>query len=160
MAEVKMIEAGQIQEYQVQKKYRNKSGQAITGTLIVKRFPVAGQVEWYACTWEPHKNGTAAAFSMAMEQCAAVNKKIETMTTELKQLSAMSDGETLIVKTARLAVRHPKTAILIVAMFASLVGLESIVLVLQRLGYMPLPVRPEAAQVEKNNDYRSVMLNL
>jgi PAS domain S-box-containing protein len=79
VSEIRLIAAGEIQQYRVQKKYRKRNGDAVLGTLTVKRFPLVGEVKFYTCTWEPHVNGTAAAFTLAIEKSVALEKRIESM---------------------------------------------------------------------------------
>lgn len=130
--------------YQVQKQYIPKGSRPEWGNLTVMRYPLAGPIECCLCTWEPLKNGTAAAFSQAMDHYVTLNQKIEAMTTEIKTLSGRSDEEEWAIKSFRIVRRHPKVAATCLFVALSIFGANNVLALLQRTGFVSLPIKIEA----------------
>jgi PAS domain S-box-containing protein len=137
----KTLTDGYVQASTVRKKYRKKSGESHWGILTVIRYPPAGNVEWFACTWEPLKNGTATAFAMAMEHTQKLDARIEAMTVELKAITTQTDEDKFVLGAIRMVQRHPKMAAAFIVMALSIFGLNNVVELLQRTGLVNLPVK-------------------
>lgn len=131
--------------YAVRKQYIPKGQAPEWGQLNVMRYPLTGEIQCCLCTWEPLKNGTARAFAMAMEHNQSIDRKIAEMTTEIQKLTNQTDEDKFVLGTIRLVQRHPKIAIVLLVMIASIFGLNNIVELLQRTGMIHLPVKVDPA---------------
>jgi hypothetical protein len=127
--------------YQVKKQYIPKGAKPEWGQLTVMRYPLSGPIECCLCTWEPLKNGTAAAFTQAMENYGEITKRLESMTTEIRTVTTQTDEDRFILGTIRMVQRHPKMAAAFVAFALSIFGLNNVVELLQRTGIVNLPVK-------------------
>jgi len=132
--------------YIVKKQYSPKGSKPEWGQLTVMRFPLSGEIQCCLCTWEPLKNGTATAFTMAMEHSEKLDKKIETMTTEIRTLTSQSDDDKLFLGAIHIIQRNPKLAIGLIVAGLSIFGLNNIVELLQRTGLVTLPVKIEKVE--------------
>lgn len=140
---VKQINDGYIQAYTVRKQYRTKSGAAHWGNLSVIRYPASGAIECFFCVWEPFKNGTSTAFSLAMDHCKEIDKRLETMATEIKTLASRTDEEVWAISGFRMAKKHPKVATAFVVIALSIFGANNVLSLLQKTGVVSLPVKIE-----------------
>lgn len=129
--------------YSVKKQYVPKGSKPEWGQLTVMRYPLSGPIECCLCTWEPLKNGTAAAFTQAMEHYEHIAKRLEDMTTEIKVVTTQTDEDRFILGTIRMVQRHPKLAASFIIMALSIFGLNNVVELLQRTGLIQLPVKIE-----------------
>ena len=129
--------------YVVKKQYVPKSSAPEWGHLTVMRYPLTGDIQCCLCTWEPMRNGTAKAFTVAMEHYSAIDRKLEAMTAEIQTLTKQSDEDKFVLGTIRLLQRHPKAALFFLLLVASVFGLNNIVELLQRTGLLHLPVKVE-----------------
>jgi len=132
--------------YTIKKQYIPKGQAPEWGQLTVMRYPLTSEIQCCLCTWEPLKNGTAKAFAMAMEHSQSVDKKISEMTAELQKLTNQSDEDKFVLGTIRLIQRHPRLAMAFLVVAASVFGLNNIVELLQRTGFIHLPVKIEPAK--------------
>lgn len=129
--------------YSVKKQYVPKGAKPEWGQLTVMRYPLSGPIECCLCTWEPLKNGTAAAFTQAMENYGEITKRLEAMTTEIKTVTTQTDEDRFVLGTIRMVQRHPKIAAGFIIMALSIFGLNNVVELLQRTGLIQLPVKIE-----------------
>ena len=132
--------------YAVKKQYIPKGAKPEWGQLTVMRYPLSGPIECCLCTWEPLKNGTAAAFTQAMENYGEITKRLEAMTTEIKTVTTQTDEDRFVLGTIRMVQRHPKMAAAFIVMALSIFGLNNVVELLQRTGLIQLPVKIEREQ--------------
>lgn len=149
--ELQSVREGKLHHYSVQKRYRKKDGGAHVGTLTVHRYPSTGEIQWFACTWDPHENGTAAAFSMAMERTEAFIRKLTELEEQVRAMNSMTDGEQAMVKVTRTLSKNPRLALALFVVLLTMMGAESVVALLQRLGFVPLPI-PAAEKVRASNE--------
>jgi PAS domain S-box-containing protein len=141
------IQSGYIQDYTVNKQYRTKSGSAKWGILTVLRYPAAGPIQCFLCTFEPLKNGTATAFELAVDRINAMTTAIEGVKAEVKTLTTMDADATWVDATIKLVKRHPKFAGAFFAVALSIFGLNNVVELLQRVGLIQLPVKIQPVNV-------------
>jgi hypothetical protein len=127
--------------YIVKKQYIPKGAKPEWGQLTVMRYPLSGPIECCLCTWEPLKNGTAAAFTQAMENYGEITKRLEAMTTEIRTVTTQTDEDRFILGTIRMVQRYPKMTAACVAFALSIFGLNNVVELLQRTGVVNLPVK-------------------
>lgn len=135
------MQSGYIQDYTVNKQYRTKSGAAKWGILSVLRYPAAGEIQCFLCTFEPLKNGTATAFDLAMERISEMTKAINGVKSEVKALTEMDPDATWVDSTMKLVKRHPKVAGAFLVFAMSVFGLNNIVELMQRVGLVEIPVK-------------------
>lgn len=126
--------------YTVLKQYQPKQSQPEWGQLTVMRYPLTGEIKTLLCTWDPLKNGTATAFSLAMESMNVVSRRIEEMTAEIKTVTTQTDEDRFVLGSIRMMQRHPKLMIAIFTLALSIFGLNNIVELLQRTGLVQAPV--------------------
>lgn len=138
---LKQMQSGYIQDYTVNKQYRTKSGAAKWGILTVLRYPAAGDIQFFLCTFEPLKNGTATAFDLAMERISEMTTAINGVKSEVKALTEMDPDTTWVDATFKLIRRHPKVAGGFLAFALSIFGLNNIVELAQRVGLVEIPVK-------------------
>lgn len=129
--------------YTVLKQYQPKQSQPEWGHLSVMRYPLTGEIECCLCTWDPLKNGTATAFSMAMEHTQKLDARLEAMTAEISVLTAQTDEEKFGLSAFRMIKRHPKVAATILFVGLSVFGLNNLLSLLQKTGVVSLPVKIE-----------------
>lgn len=129
--------------YSVRKQYIPKGSKPEWGQLTVMRYPLTGPIECCLCTWEPLKNGTATAFTLAMEHYTTITQKLEAMTTEIKAVTGRTDEEELVISGLRMIQRNPRKALAFVAIALSIFGLNNVVELLQRTGLVQIPVKIE-----------------
>lgn len=135
------MQSGYIQDYTVNKQYRTKSGSAKWGILTVLRYPAAGPIQCFLCTFEPLKNGTATAFDLAMEKIGEMTTAINGVKAEVKTLTTMDEDATWVTATIKGIKRHPKIAGGLLVMMLSIGGTNQVVELLQRVGLVDLPVK-------------------
>lgn len=132
--------------YTVKKQYVPKGSKPEWGNLTVMRYPLSGNIECCLCTWEPLKNGTAAAFTQAMDHYLTISQKLEAMTIEIRTVTTQTDEDKFVIGTIRMIQRHPKIAASFLVIALSIFGLNNIVELLQRTGLIQLPVKIEKAE--------------
>ena len=140
--EVKNLEAYNP-TYQVKKQYIPKGSRPEWGNLTVMRYPLSGPIECCLCTWDPMKNGTAAAFTQAMDNYQEISKRLEEMATEIGTVTKRSDEEEFVVRGLRMIQRNPKVAATFLFIALSIFGLNNVLSLLQRTGVVSLPVKIE-----------------
>ncbi len=130
--------------YIVRKQYVPKNDKPAWGELTVTRHPMSGdKIEYCFCTWHPLKNGTAEAFAKAIENGLLVEKRINEMTTVLKQFTSQSDEDRYVLSTINMVKKHPRIAAAFVVIALGMFGLNNVLEILQRTGLMTLPIRIE-----------------
>ncbi len=132
--------------YSVKKQYVPKGAKPEWGQLTVMRYPLSGPIECCLCTWEPLKNGTAAAFTQAMDHYGEIAKRLEEMTTEIRTVTTQTDEDKFVLGTIRMIQRHPKIAAGFIIMALSIFGLNNVVELLQRTGLIQIPVKVEKTE--------------
>lgn len=130
--------------YNVRKQYVPKNDKPAWGELIVTRHPMVGdKVEYCFCTWHPLKNGTAEAFTKAIENGLLVERRIDEMTTVLKQLTSQSEEDRYVLSTINMVKKHPRIAAAFVVIALGMFGLNNVLEILQRTGIIEIPIRIE-----------------
>lgn len=141
------MQSGYIQDFTCNEQYRTKSGSAKWGILTVLRYPAAGPIQCFLCTFEPLKNGTATAFELAVDRINAMTTAIEGVKAEVKTLTTMDADATWVDATIKLVKRHPKMAGAFLTVALSIFGLNNIVELMQRVGLLQLPVKIQPVNV-------------
>lgn len=130
--------------YIVRKQYVPKNDKPAWGELIVTRHPMVGdKIEYCFCTWLPLKNGTAEAFAKALENGLLVEKRINEMTTVLKQFTSQSEEDRYVLSTINMVKKHPRIAAAFVVIALGMFGLNNVLEILQRTGLIEIPIRIE-----------------
>lgn len=130
--------------YIVRKQYVPKNDKPAWGELIVTRHPMVGdKVEYCFCTWHPLKNGTAEAFAKAIENGLLVEKRINEMTTVLRQFTSQSEEDRYVLSTINMVKKHPRIAAAFVVIALGMFGLNNVLEILQRTGLIEIPIRIE-----------------
>ena len=151
------LQDGYHQTYKVQKQYIPKNGKPEWGVLTVMRYPPVGDIKCFLCTFEPLKNGTQAAFSMAMDRVGDMAAQIGGLRTEVAKLTTQDEETTWINSSIRMIRKHPRAAAAIFAMMLSIFGANNILELMQRLGLVQVPVpvkavaNPEATALNIND---------
>jgi len=145
IAETKRLDAYNP-SYIVKKQYIPKGSKPEWGNLTVMRYPLHGEIECCLCTWEPLKNGTAVAFAMAIEHTQKLDAKVEALTTEIKTVAAQTDEDKFLISASRMIQRHPKMAVCLLVVSLSVLGVNSVAELLQRIGVIQPP-----AMIERGN---------
>jgi PAS domain S-box-containing protein len=131
--------------YTVQKYYIPKNEKPQAGELTAVRYPSSGPIQFFLCTWQPLKNGTAAAFEMAVRHIGEVDKTVSELVKQVNTLTHRSEDEDWVLSTIRIAKRYPKLAAMFVAIVLSVFGLNNLLELMQRLYAVGVPV-PEKVQ--------------
>lgn len=127
--------------YIVRKQYVPKNDKPAWGELTVTRHPMSGdKIEYCFCTWHPLKNGTAEAFTKAIENGLLVEKRISEMTTVLNQLTTQSEEDRYVLSTINMIRKHPKAVMFFVVIALGLFGMNNTLEFLQRIGLVSLPL--------------------
>lgn len=134
--------------YTVQKYYIPKGDKPQLGELSVVRYPNTGTLEFFLCTWVPLKNGTAAAFELAIKTIGEVDKSVAQLSSQVSKLSNRNEDEDWVVSTIRLVKRYPKLAATVLALILSVFGVNNILELLQRLSYVGVPVPPKVQETD------------
>lgn len=129
--------------YQVKKQYVPKGSKPEWGNLTVMRYPLSGPIECCLCTWEPLKNGTAAAFNQAMDHYTNISQRLEAMTTEIRAVTTQTDEDRFVLGSIRMVQRHPKIAMAFLVVALSVFGANNVLSLLQKMGVVSLPVKIE-----------------
>jgi len=154
--EIKNLEAYNP-TYQVKKQYIPKGNRPEWGNLTVMRYPLTGPIECCLCTWEPLKNGTAAAFTQAMDHYQEISKRLEEMRVEITTVTKRSDEEEFVVRGIRMVQRNPKVAATFLFIALSVFGLNNILSLLQRTGVVSLPIKIETIQEPQESGRRTAI---
>lgn len=127
-------------QYSVQKKYIPKNGKPELGTLTVLAFFKDSKIDYCLTVWEPLKNGTAAAFDLAITSTNNMSKAINELATSVGTLTAQKEEERFLLSVFKMAQKYPKITILIVVSILGLTGFNNAITTLQRLNLLPAPV--------------------
>jgi len=125
--------------YCVQKKYIPKNGLPTWGVLSVMRFPATGDIAFCVCTWDPFKNGTAAALSLTLEKIQDFEKKFTEVSNQLSAQSAQSIEDKALLSVAAVVRKYPKTAVMFMVVFLGMTGVNNVVQLLARYNLIPSP---------------------
>ena len=135
--------SGYTQKYSVQKQYRTKSGSAVWGTLSVVRYPATGPVEFFSCTFDPLKNGSAAAFAHAVEFSTKLERRFTEMTAEIQTITRQTEEDRFVLSLSKMMIKYTKVVVGILVFLAMMTGLTKTIQFLQQMGIMPIPVQVE-----------------
>jgi PAS domain-containing protein len=127
-------------QYSVQKRYIPKNGKPELGTLHVVAFFKEDKIDYCLTVWEPLKNGTAAAFELAITSTNNMSKAINELSANVATLTTQKEEERFLLSIFRMAQKYPKITIMILVTILGLTGFNNVVLTLQRLNLLPAPV--------------------
>lgn len=142
--------------YTVKKQYIPKGSRPEWGILSVMRYPVSGDIDFCLCTWEPLKNGTAAAFELAMDCTKHVGQSLDEVITMFKKSETLTAGEKLGTAIVEWSLLNPKTATIVLLVILSLNPLPIITTWVTRLGWLPaqpVEIRSIEPKAEKEASY-------
>ena len=128
-----MATDGYVHTYTVQKQYIPKNSKPQWGILSVMRYPSTGEVQFCLCTWEPLKNGTAEAFTMAMEHVRKNQLEFSKLAESVDKLRSTDADEDWLIRTIRIMKRYPKTTMIIVGAMLSVLGANNLLELIQRI---------------------------
>jgi PAS domain S-box-containing protein len=141
--EADFIEANKLDEYQlsytIQKRYVPKNSQPAWGTLSVLRYPAIGPIEYCICIWIPLKNGTQAAFNMAMTELGKLTLQIESCRHEVAKLTVESEENKFLGSAIILAKKYPKTTWALFVLVLSIFGFNNLLQIATGLNLVPKP---------------------
>ena len=129
------------------KQLRPNSEAAQWGHLTRMRYPLTGDIECCLCTWETIKPATSEAFQLAMEHTQRVDARMTEMIAEIRKVTSHTDEENWVLSSFRIVQRHPRIAMMFVVVALSVMGLNNVVGLLQRIGVVELPVKIEKAKL-------------
>lgn len=142
------VRKGLRSRFEVQMKFVPKGDKPAIGSLHVSRYPEQGEFKFVVQHWAPMKNGTQAAFMLAMEHHQKTQLVLAEMTTELKALTTQTLEEKWVGSTIRMAMNHPRMTLAICVVAASIFGLNNIIELLQRTGVVTVPIPVKQTTVE------------
>jgi len=124
--------SGARSNYSIKKQFSPKGEKPVWVDIHVCRFPTNGEFKFFLITVQPLKNGTAAAFSLAIDTINNFSKKLEDYNKEVSGMSqeivkniksSQSKGEKIGESIGGLAWEYPKIAGIVIAiMMAMLLG--------------------------------------
>jgi len=127
-----------------------KNDRPCWGEIAFIRYPVEGNVEYCFCTWEPLRNGTAAAFALAVERSAALEKRIGDMLDVVKKDESVA--RRLWNAIGEWALLNPKTAAVVFMIFLAANPYPIITTWVSRMGWIPAqPVQIEVKDPDTGN---------
>lgn len=127
--------------YRVEKKYITKNGSSTWGILHARREPLVGEFQFAWCTWHPLKNVNAEAFERAMVATLSLDRKVDTVITQIKVITSWSPEETWTVSTLRLGMKYPKLAAIIIGLLLTGSVVDTIITAARAAGYIATPVK-------------------
>ena len=134
--------------YTVRKQYRPKNDRPVHGNLHVTRAPLIGEMQFAFCVWEPLKNGSAEAFTLAVEHTTKASAAMAELTREIQKLTHRDSDEYWIISTIRTARKHPRVVVMLLVLLLSAFsanGVNSLIELAQRLGFLQAPaVEPKS----------------
>lgn len=142
------MRTGRLREFYAEKQYTPKNSKPEWGQLVVQRYPVTGEFQFALCHWTPLKNGTATAFSLAMDRCSAIQAELGKMNTVLSTLATETDEQRWVKSTTSMIFKYPRAVLAIIICGALLTGSARTIEIMQRMGYLPIPV-PAPVEKEK-----------
>ena len=151
--EADMLQAAQLDAYRlsysVQKRYIPKNAQPAWGTLHVIRYPAVGEIEFCVCAWQPLKNGTQAAFNMAMEELSKLTSQMDACKAEIQKLTTIGEEEKLVSSVVAMLRKYPRMSWTIFVVILTLFGFNNLLQIASGLHLVSTPpVKVE--QSEKN----------
>lgn len=127
----------------VRKQYVPKNEQPVWGELTITRYPMIGdKIEYCFCTWTPLKNGSAHAMAIAMEHCTLMIGRMQALETVVGTLTEQTEEDRFIRSCTRMVMKYPRVIIAFLVFGASVLGLNNVVELLQRIGIVELPEKP------------------
>jgi len=145
---------GVVREYTISKQYIPKGGKPEWGQLFVQRKPAIGEFQFAVCCWSPLKNGTATAFSLAMERCEKIQEQIKEMNQHISTLTTRTEEENWINSSIRMCMKHPRMALGLLVLMLSVFGLNNVLELFSKVGLVHLPaVEQKAAQKTTHVEY-------
>lgn len=118
--------------YSIKKQFSPKGEKPVWVDIHVCRFPMSGEFKFFLITVQPLKNGTAAAFSLAIDTINNFSKKLEDYNKEVSGMSeeivkgiksSQTKGEEIGKSLGGLAWEYPRiTGIVLAIMLAMLLG--------------------------------------
>jgi PAS domain S-box-containing protein len=139
------IRTGKLREYYVEKQYTPKNEKPAWGQLVVQRYPVVGEFQFALCHWTPLKNGTATAFTLAMDRCLAIQAELDRMNQVVRSLASETEEQRWVKSTTSMIFKYPRIVLVIIIFVAVLTGSARTIEILQRIGYLPVPAQPVKA---------------
>jgi PAS domain S-box-containing protein len=128
--------------YKVQKQYIPKNDKPHWGTLSVMRYPATGDIEFCVCIWMPLKNGTQAAFNMAMTELGKLASQMEACKGELSNLAKKTDEDVFLSSGVKLIKSNPKIFWAVLVVTLGLFGFNNVLQILSGLHLVPTPIVP------------------
>lgn len=122
---------GNVSSYSVKKQYIPKNEKSVWVDLHVVRYPLVGPIKYFLVTVLPLKNGTAAAFNLAMTTIKELTEKmskVPTMEQNIiegvsKKMESRTDMENIFLSTGKLVQKYPKvSAAIFLTMLMMLLG--------------------------------------
>ena len=118
--------AGTIKSYSVKKQYIPKNDKPVWADLHVIRYPLEGNLKYFVTTVIPLKNGTAAAFSLAMNTIKELTDKMNSYTARVSEvesniingvdqkIQSKTEIQNIFLNIAKLVEKYPKVSIAVI----------------------------------------------
>lgn len=118
--------AGNIKSYSVKKQYIPKNEKASWADLHVIRYPLEGDLKYFVTTVIPLKNGTAAAFSLAMNTIKELTDKMNSYSLKVssmeeniitgveEKIQSKTEIQNIFLNIAKLVEKYPKVSIAVI----------------------------------------------
>lgn len=137
------MRTGHLREYYVEKQYIPKNGKPEWGHLVVQRYPVVGEFKFALCHWTPLKNGTATAFTLAMDRCTAIQLELGRMNQVMQGMLSETEEQKWVKSTTSMVFKYPRIVLALIISGAVLTGSARTIEIMQRMGYLPVPLPVE-----------------
>ena len=142
------MRTGHLREYYVEKQYIPKNGKPEWGHLVVQRYPVVGEFQFTLKHWTPLKNGTATAFTLAMDRCLAIQTELDRMNQVVRTLTSETEEQRWVKSTTSMIFKYPRAVLAIIMCGALLTGSARTIEIMQRMGYLAIPITIEKEDKE------------
>lgn len=127
--------------YTVQKRYIPKNGAPVWGGLSVLRYPALGDMEFALCTWEPLRNGTAAAFTASFQHIDKMTSELKELNKNISHLTTQSVEDRALLAASNLIRKYPRATWVLVLAALTVFGANNLVQLLTSLSIVPSTIQ-------------------
>lgn len=125
--------AGEISYYVVRKKFIPKHDKGEWGDLVVVKYPSEGETEFFICEWIPLKNGTAAAFNLAIESINNLTQSFNQINEYIQTNTEKPNSRIVVESIHDWCVEHPKSALTALGIFFGMIGVNNSISIIQKI---------------------------
>jgi PAS domain S-box-containing protein len=118
--------AGNIKSYSIKKQYIPKNDKPVWVDMHVIRYPLEGSLKYFMITIIPLKNGTAAAFDLAIKSIKELTEKMHSYSKKVPEMEqtiitgienkikSQTEIQNIFLNVARLVEKYPKVSIAVI----------------------------------------------